>query len=285
MNTTANITQYVSSKDGVRIAYEVHGTGYPVILIDGANCSRAFGGGQGGLPALAAVLAEQGVQAIAYDRRGRNESGDNQAFTLQSEIDDIEALIDAVGGKAVLYGISSGAALGVEATLALGPKVVGVISYEVPYVGEVGMAKEHPEKILAKLKNMLAEGKNGELFAFYMTDIIGIPAPMIDGMRQSPLWSYFESVAGSLVYDWTLMSKTGQCIPAEQLKTLSTPLLAVSGNQALPGWDADLMPTISRKLSESALHGSYQELDGQGHEVDPKALAPIITNFVKHLGL
>jgi len=118
-----------------------------------------------------------------------------------------------------------------------------------------------------------------------MTDIIGIPAPMIDGMRQSPLWSYFESVAGSLVYDWTLMSKTGQCIPAEQLKTLSTPLLAVSGNQALPGWDADLMPTISRKLSESALHGSYQELDGQGHEVDPKALAPIITNFVKHLGL
>jgi len=59
----------------------------------------------------------------------------------------------------------------------------------------------------------------------------------------------------------------------------------VSGNQALPGWDADLMPTISRKLSESALHGSYQELDGQGHEVDPKALAPIITNFVKHLGL
>src|SRR6202034_2409163 len=66
----------VTSKDGTLIAYEQSGSGEPVILVDGALCSRAFGP----MPELAKLLAPH-FSVINYDRRGRNESGDTQPYS------------------------------------------------------------------------------------------------------------------------------------------------------------------------------------------------------------
>jgi pimeloyl-ACP methyl ester carboxylesterase len=70
---------------------------------------------------------------IHYDRRGRGDSTDIQPYAVQREIEDIEVLVDEAGGSAYLSGISSGAALAFEATLALGSKVKGLAMYEAPY--------------------------------------------------------------------------------------------------------------------------------------------------------
>jgi hypothetical protein len=37
------MTRFVTSRDGTRIAYQVAGSGEPVILVDGAFCYRGFG--------------------------------------------------------------------------------------------------------------------------------------------------------------------------------------------------------------------------------------------------
>jgi hypothetical protein len=96
----------VLSKDGTAIAYDQSGSGFPIILVDGALCSRAFGP----MPELAKLLALH-FTVINYDRRGRNESGDTQPYTAWREVEDIEALIQEAGGTAFVAGISSGAAL------------------------------------------------------------------------------------------------------------------------------------------------------------------------------
>ena len=92
----------VISRDGTAIAYERVGDGPAVILVDGALCHRASG------PArpLAARLAER-FTVYAYDRRGRGDSGDNQPYAIQREIDDIAALIDDAGGQAFVFGGSN----------------------------------------------------------------------------------------------------------------------------------------------------------------------------------
>jgi pimeloyl-ACP methyl ester carboxylesterase len=110
--------QTVTSKDGTTIAFDQSGEGPTVILVDGALQYRAF---DQGMAQLADLLAPH-FTVIHYDRRGRGDSTDVQPYALAREVEDIEALIGEAGGSAFVFGISSGAALAFEASLALGGK-------------------------------------------------------------------------------------------------------------------------------------------------------------------
>ena len=100
----------VQSADGTRIAYETVGQGPPLILVDGALLQRSSGQSR----KLAAALGDA-FTVYVYDRRGRGESSDTAPYTVQREVEDIGALIERAGGSASVYGISSGAALALEA--------------------------------------------------------------------------------------------------------------------------------------------------------------------------
>jgi pimeloyl-ACP methyl ester carboxylesterase len=93
-------TETVRSTDGTAIAFEKHGEGPPLILVDGALCSREMGPSR----ALAAELAPDFTVYI-YDRRGRGASGDTPPHAVEREVEDLEALIGAAGGSTHVYGI------------------------------------------------------------------------------------------------------------------------------------------------------------------------------------
>ena len=99
------------SKDGTQIGYTRVGSGPPVVLVDGALCHRSFGP----LPAVAKELADA-FSVYTYDRRGRGASGSTPPFAPAREIEDLEAVINEAGGSACVCGVSSGAALGLDAT-------------------------------------------------------------------------------------------------------------------------------------------------------------------------
>lgn len=46
-----------------------------------------------------------------YDRRGRGQSSDALQYTVECEVEDIEALITEAGGSAYLFGSASGTVL------------------------------------------------------------------------------------------------------------------------------------------------------------------------------
>ena len=83
------------SADGTEIAYETLGQGPPLLLVDGALCSRAFGP----MKEIATLLKDR-FTVYLYDRRGRGESGDMQPWALEREVDDQIAVIL---GRAILY--------------------------------------------------------------------------------------------------------------------------------------------------------------------------------------
>src|SRR5688500_5184663 len=111
----------VTSKDGTTIAFDRSGKGPALILVGGAFEHRAMDSETARLAAL--PLMAQHFTVFHYDRRGRGESTDTQPYAVEREIEDIEALIDEAGGSAYLFGISSGAALAMEAALKLDGKV------------------------------------------------------------------------------------------------------------------------------------------------------------------
>jgi pimeloyl-ACP methyl ester carboxylesterase len=118
----------VRSKDGTTIGFEQTGHGPALILVDGALCSRAMGP----MGALARRLAAD-FTVIRYDRRGRGESTDTPPYAVEREVEDISALVEAAGGSASLFGISSGAALALEAA-ARGLAIPKAALYEPPFI-------------------------------------------------------------------------------------------------------------------------------------------------------
>ena len=121
--------QSVTSKDGTRIAYERAGQGQTVLIVLGALNSRKSG------TRLAKLLASR-FMAVTYDRRGRGDSSDSGSYSPEREVEDIAALIDAVGGPVCLYGHSSGAALAIAAAVKLPKQVTKLAVYEAPYALE-----------------------------------------------------------------------------------------------------------------------------------------------------
>ncbi|MCP9943719.1 alpha/beta fold hydrolase [Streptomyces somaliensis] len=103
----------VRSKDGTRIAYERSGTGPALIMVDPAGRYRELGSYR----SLAKLLAQH-FTVFVYDRRGRGASSDRQPYALEREIDDLAALIEAAGGSAFVYAMTSGALLALHAAAA-----------------------------------------------------------------------------------------------------------------------------------------------------------------------
>jgi pimeloyl-ACP methyl ester carboxylesterase len=258
--------KHVQSADGTTIAYDQIGNKTPVILIDGALGSLALGF----LVPLAAELSPH-FTAITYDRRGRGESTDTQPFALEREIEDIEALINEAGGEACLYGISSGAALALEATVKLGHKVKKLALYEAPYDSDP--ARQQAFRTYRKqLVELLAEGRQGDALGLFMM-FVGMPPEHLEGARQHPMWSVWEAAAHTLPYDAAALGEDGS-VPIEKAARIPVPTLLMDGSASFP-----FMYTTAVALAQAIPNSKHRTLEGQTHEVEAKVLAPTLVEF------
>jgi pimeloyl-ACP methyl ester carboxylesterase len=251
----------VISKDGTRIAFERSGRGPSLILVDGALCSRAFGP-----MAKLAPKFEADYTVYRYDRRGRGESGDTAPYSKHREIEDLAALIQEAGGSAFVLGVSSGAALALEAAAA-GLPIQKVVAYEPPYVGSDGADFE------AELKRRLAAGDRGAALKYFMRDMVRVPAPFVLLMRlMVPTWRKLKAVAHTLPYDAAVMS--GFDVPAARLASIKIPTLALSG-----GKTTDRLKKAALEVGAAVPGAQHRELAGQTHMVDPGVLATEAKGF------
>ncbi|MFF4018456.1 alpha/beta fold hydrolase [Streptomyces sp. NPDC001843] len=251
------------SADGTRIAYETTGRGPAVVLVSGAMSAGHT------MAPLAQRLADR-FQTVVYDRRGRGESGDTAPYAVEREVEDLAALIDAVGGEAALYGISSGGALVLEAA-ASGLPVRQVAVYETPYALGEEDAKGRAE-YTRNLDQALGQGRPGDAVALFLR-LTGLAEGMIERARQSPMWADMEAIAPTLAYDDAVMG--GGLVPRDRLAAITVPVLASAGG-ASPDW----LREATRAVAEAAPRGTYRELADQTHMVDPDVLAPVLTEFL-----
>lgn len=254
----------VTSKDGTSITFDHLGQGPAVVLVCGGSVDRMSNAG------LAEALAEH-FTVYNYDRRGRGDSGDTPPYAIDREIEDIEAVIDAAGGSAYLYGISSGAALALHAAAALGPKVKKLALYEPPYILE-GTRPRPPANTAQIYNEFVSAGRRGDAAEYFMVNVVGLPPEFAAQARNSPWWPAQEALAHTLAYDATVMGDYS--LPTELAASVTTPTLVIAGGDT---WD--WMQASDKALADALPNGEYQALEGQTHQVAPEALAPVLEQF------
>jgi pimeloyl-ACP methyl ester carboxylesterase len=256
---------HVTSKDGTHIAYERTGEGPALILIGGAFCGRHAKAS--GTP-LAALLAER-LSVYSYDRRGRGDSDDSPPYTIARELEDIAALIAAAGGKASLYGMSSGAFLALAAAQqGLGVDKLAV--YEAPLHPD---ADVRSQALADELTQLTAAGKRSQAAALFLTRVVQVPAAAVSGMQHAPMWPGMCAIAHTLSYDVQICAQAPALL--ERLRSVQNPALILSGGRS-PDW----MQAYARELAQALPHASHRVLEGQTHDVDPSVLADALTRFL-----
>jgi pimeloyl-ACP methyl ester carboxylesterase len=260
----------VSSLDGTTIGYDRAGDGPTVVLVGGAFQYRAFDPRTTELQALLA----KGLSVIHYDRRGRGESTDTPPYSTAREVEDLAALIERCGGSAMLYGMSSGALLALEA-VAAGLPVTRLAIYEAPVMVD-GSRPPVPPGYRERLRAALAEGRRGDAVALFLTEAVGVPAEQVAGMRQAPMFAGMEAVAPTLAYDSALLDglDSGAPLPAARWAGVTIPTLVIDGD-ASPQWMRSAADAIAALLPDA----TRRTLPGQDHDVAPAAIVPVLAEF------
>jgi pimeloyl-ACP methyl ester carboxylesterase len=259
----------VTSRDGTRIAFDKWGRGPAIVLVGGALADRSGG------TELAQLLATH-FTVYSYDRRGRGDSTDTKPYSVQREIEDLEALIENAGGSAHIYGKSSGAALALRATTALGGKVTKLALYEAPYSDAEGAAKDWRE-FRAKLDALLAADRRADAITLFMK-FVGAPDDAIAQMKSSPAWPGMMAMAPTLAYD-TAMLGGDRAVPVEIAAKVRATTLVMDGSASLGA--APFMRATADKLGKTIPGARRQVIEDQAHDVSAKALAPILIAFFK----
>jgi len=264
----STLVDTVRSKDGTAIAFERIGHGLPVILVDGALCSRAMG------PSgpLAKLLAPH-FTVFTYDRRGRGESGDTAPYAVGREVEDIEALLNAAGGAAFVWGTSSAAVLALDAANRLtGIRKLAV--YAAPFIVEDSrppILKEHWDRI----GEAAAAGRRGEAVGLFLKEV-GVPALFVAVMRLMPVWAKLKAAAHTLRYDGAIVqdNQRGKPLPADRWASVSIPTLVMDGGKS-PAW----MRRGNQSLANVLPNAQYRTLEGQTHMLKAAAHAPVLVEF------
>lgn len=259
--TTQATARAVRSADGTSIAFSPIGSGPALILVDAAAGFRGFGP----MGPVAVALATE-FTVITYDRRGRGESTDTLPYAVEREVEDLQALIEAAGGSASVYGFSSGAVLALHAA-AHGLAIDKLALMEPPL--ELDEQVPPDTELGAEVAELVGQGRRGDAVEHFNRSI-GVPEEMIAGLRQAPFWPTLEALAHTLVYDTVITTS----LPPARLPAITTPTLVLaseSSDERLLGW--------ARGVAHALPNGSLRTLKGEWHGVPVEDLAPVLTEF------
>jgi len=264
------MTERARSADGTEIAFDRTGSGPAVVVVGGALSDRHA------TATFAPALAERGFTVVSYDRRGRGESGDTPPYATDREIEDLAALIGAVGGTASVLGHSSGGTLSLDAT-ATGIGVERLAVYEPPIAVD-DTRDPLPDDYVEHLDELVATDRRGEAVAYFLTVGVGVPIEVVDGMREGEGWPSLEAIAHTISYDGRFVVELmkGNPLPADRWSAVTMPVVVLEGSES-PSW----IRNGARALADLLPDARLRTLEGASHSADDDVLVPELVAFLR----
>ena len=253
----------IKTKDGTSLYVKSWGTGKPVVLIHGWPLS-----GDSWDP-ISNVLADNGYQAIAYDRRGFGRSDQpSEGYDYDTFADDLAAVIEnqAGGQDVVLIGFSMGGgeiARYLSRHQGKGVSKVALISSVVPYMLQT---EDNPEGVPQATFDQMTEGMKADrakFFRGFFKDFFGV------GMMSHPVSTELLDLAWSTAMQAglrpTLASAKAFATTdfRPDLASFTVPTLIIHGtaDKTVP-----IVPT-GRALAKAVPAAKLIEYDGEPHGI------------------
>ena len=250
----------VTSADGTSIAYDQVGDGRAVVIVNGALSTAKDASG------LADALAGVGFRAVTWDRRGRGSSGDVRGSSPEREVEDLAAVIDAVGGEAIALGHSSGAILALYAA-SLDVPITALFLSEPPLHFGVD---EPADDLAERLQRLVDEHQPEDAITTFQLEGVGLPSAMVEQFRASDQFPPIVPLAQSTVYDTNLAREFST--PTAEMRTVSQPVTILRGEQTFP-----ILVTAADRLAEEIPHAELVIVpESVMHRADPAATARVI---------
>lgn len=252
--------QTTTSVDGTLIAFEQIGEGPAVVIVGGAFSTAADGA------PLAVALADLGFTAITVDRRARGTSGDKRGSTPENEVEDLAAVIDAVGGEASVLGHSSGAVLALYAA-SRGVPIRALFLSEPPFrFGDAGPVPQLADRLQA----FVDADQGAEAVVTFQVEAVGLPHDMVESIRQSDLFPHLVRLAQSTVYDARLTELVPT--PNPEMLGVAQPVTILRGEQTFP-----MLVTAADRLAEGMASAELVIVpESVMHRPDPAATARVV---------
>lgn len=261
----------VTSADGTAIGYDRLSDDGPVLVLVGGGLDD----GAENVP-LGEHLAGS-LAVVNYRRRGRGDSGDSKSYAVQREVEDLAAVIEANGGRAHLFGASSGGALALEAAAA-GLPIDRIAVHEVPYLlGEEMFAAWHAYTV--DLAAALDADDRDEALRLFMR-LAGSSDDDIAAAESAPIWPALRALAPTLRYDAACLGDGPP--PAARLAAVSQPVLLTTGATIDPrsaGLPTDFFGAAAAVTAECLSSGRHKTIEVPGHIPDPALLGPVLITF------
>ena len=237
----------VRSSDGVALSFQFSGRGHPLLLVHGTTTDSALWND------VAPLLTDR-VRVIALDRRGRNQSGDADRHALELEVDDIEAVLRAIGEPTYVLGHSFGAICALEAARRT-TAVDKLVLYEPPLVEEIPPALEAG---LAAIEKCVAAGDGEGAVAGFFRGVESLGDDDLAKLRALPSWAARVRAAASIAREMRAVLAY-RLAPARFAK-LARPTLLLEGAES-PG----LLKRATRTVGAAIAGSQIVSLPGQRH--------------------
>ena len=235
--------------DGLRLYYEIHGTGQPLVLLHG---------GLGSIEMFGPVLTELAKtrEVIGVDLQGHGRTADiDRPIRYELMADDIAALLTYLGiPKADIMGYSLGGGVALQ------------------------VAIRHPE-VVRKLVVVSCASKRDGWYPEILAGEAQMSAASAEQMKQTPIYQLYASLAPR-PQDWPeFVAKLSALLKRDydwtnEIKTIKAPTLLVFADQ-----DAVQISNITAFFS---LFGGGQHAptwDGSGSPTAQLAILPGVTHF------
>jgi pimeloyl-ACP methyl ester carboxylesterase len=241
----------VPSKAGLLISVDKSGSGPALLLVHGSMVD-------GSIWASVQPSLSRHFTIYILNRRGRRGSGDAACYFLSDEVDDLVAVIRAVGRPVTLVAHSYGAVVTLAALDQLAD-VSRLILYEPPVFDKPRTGD--PGKIFEDLKRAIAADDREQTASIFLRDQVGAPPPVVAAFRSSPhRWAKALEVAHTLPREAHAVNNFR--LPVESLARCAIPTTMLLGSASAPElregtlWVCDAIPGCRTVVLEGQGHGA-----------------------------
>ncbi|NCD19732.1 MAG: alpha/beta hydrolase [Actinobacteria bacterium] len=264
--TTGPAPRFAISRDGTPIAFWEQGEGPPLVLVHGAVSDHRRW--------RIIPLLEPHRTAFLMDRRGRGHSGDAPEWSLEREVEDVVAVVEAAAerGQAVdLLGHSLGGRLALQAA-ARSPHLRRLVLYE-PVITE----PPAPQEVVTRMQALLDEGDKAGVVELMMREVVRMPEDELAAIRSQPAWPSRVAAAHTLPRELGAVRTSGAWDPSEGPR-VQVPTLLLVGGDSPPHVKDDI-----RVLREALRSCAVTVIEGQQHVADqlvPELFAKLVLDFL-----